>query len=664
MMQKNKPELLAPVGKPESLYAAINAGADAVYMGLTDFNARGRASNFSRSFMQMAVRKAKEKNIEVYITLNILVKNREIEKIIDILLFLEALKVDAVIIQDWGLYYILNKYFPEFVIHASTQLGVHNSIGVNYNFDKGIKRTVLARELRLSELSQISKLSTSELEVFVHGALCYSFSGMCLFSSYVGGQGANRGLCKQNCRRIYNSGLESKTIFSLKDNQQIENIRKLMSIGIHSLKIEGRMKTADYVYQVCKAYRQVIDGENNEALAGKMLELDLGREKTQYFLGDKLNNEFTSDISTGQLVGEIISSKNGTVTFSSNIELSEGFRLRVRIKTDNEQIYLKLENYSVEGNTYKLSTDLYKKIKSGDDVLLVNAKLQSFSSRLGNPDALPKLKIRHIRKTDIIKDLQISSRKLTKPLLYVRIGSSDWLPKLRVDDYDFIILSFNRKDLQKFNFNNPQIRNNKEKICVELPKFIPENKIEFYREIVQNYYKNGYKSFFISHLSQKVLIPSGASVSCSENVYSLNDAAVKMLDKQKIKDFIYPFENDFENLASMQNKNGIVPLYFYPALFYSRMPVKISKIEDFFSDETNKKYRRVVKDGLTNIYPSIPVALLHFRNQLEKIGFMRFLIDYSGDIKTANVVKRVLKKYIDKESIQPSGNFNFKLGLK
>jgi len=137
-----------------------------------------------------------------------------------------------------------------------------------------------------------------------------------------------------------------------------------------------------------------------------------------------------------------------------------------------------------------------------------------------------------------------------------------------------------------------------------------------------------------------------------------------MLHNENICGFVYPFENDLDNLVSMSNKQGIVPLYFHPQLFYSRMPVKINAESNLIADEDNKKFRVVVKDGNTIVYPTIPVALFHYRNQLEKNGFKRFLIDYSGETINSNVVKRILKKFIDGEPINPSSNFNFKLGLK
>ena len=663
-MVKQKPELLAPVGNIESFYAALNAGADAVYLGLQEFNARGRASNFTRQLLQLAVLKAREKNVKIYVTLNVLIKNRELDQLIDVLAFLDAVKVNGVIIQDWGTYYIARKYFPRLVLHASTQMGNHNSVGVNYGASKGIVRTVLARELTMPELEAISLQSKAELEVFIHGALCYSFSGMCLFSSYSGGQGANRGICKQSCRRIYQDGGEQHALFSLKDNQQIENLQKLMQLGISSLKIEGRMKSADYVYQVCRAYRMAIDDQNNIGMAVQMLELDMGREKTSWFLGGNVSDGITDDPSIGIHIGQITDVSRKSISFTSSEKLAEGYRIRVRNANDDEQLYVKIENFTRNGNVHQVPADLYGKVNKGDDVLLVRVKTQSFSSRLGNVNSLPELRKMPVKKQEICKGLQIEGGKPQKPMLLVRIGSPAWLPKLRFDDYDAVMLSYKRSDWEKFDTNSIVHQQNRQKIRIELPKFISEKHLDFYRTLAMKLVASGFNHFFISQLSQKMLLPSGAKVSCNENVYVLNDASARMLHDEKIAEFTYPLENDMDNLLTMSNKQGIVSLYFYPELFYSRMPVKINQESNLFADETNKKFRISVKDGITIVHPSIPVALFHYRTLLEKNGFNRFLIDYSGEPMTANVVKRILKKFLDSEAVQPSTNFNFKLGLK
>lgn len=663
-MVKRKPELLAPVGNVESFYAALNAGADALFLGLQEFNARGRASNFTRPMLQLAVRRAHEKNVKVYVTLNVLIKNREIDQLIDVLAFLDAVKVNGVIIQDWGTYYLAKKYFPRLALHASTQMGNHNSVGVSFGASKGIVRTVLARELTMPELEAIARQSKAELEVFIHGALCYSFSGMCLFSSYSGGQGANRGICKQSCRRIYQDGGEQHALFSLKDNQQIQNLQKLMELGICSLKIEGRMKSADYVFQVCKAYRMALDNPKNMDAAVKMLEMDMGREKTAWFLGGNVTDGITDDSSTGILIGRITEVGRKTISFTSSEKLEEGCRIRVRKENDDQQLYVKIENFSQNGTVCQVPAELSGKIAKGDDVLLVRIKTKSFSSRLGNANSLPELKKIPVKKQEVRRGLQIEGAKPQKPMLLVRIGSPEWLAKLRFDDYEAVILSYKRSDWEKFDPNSSIHQQNRQKIRIELPKFIAEKHLDFYRNLAAKLFNAGFNHFFISHLSQKMLLPAGAKVSCNENVYVLNDASARLLHEEKITEFTYPLENDLDNLLSMSNKQGIVPLYFYPELFYSRMPVKVKQEPSLFADETNKKFRISVKDGITIVHPSIPVALFHYRTQLERSGFNRFLIDYSGELMTANVVKRILKKFLNSEAVQPSTNFNFKLGLK
>jgi U32 family peptidase len=659
-----KPELLAPAGNVESFYAALNAGANAIFLGLQEFNARGRATNFSRPLLRLAVKKASEKGVKIYVTINILIKNREIDQLIDTLSFLDAVKVDGIIIQDWGVYYLAGKYFPHLRLHASTQMGVHNSVGVNFCADKGIKRSVLARELTMHELESIAKKSKAELEVFVHGALCYSFSGMCLFSSYIGGQGANRGICKQSCRRNYSDGNGSHALFSLKDNLQINNLQKLSALGINSMKVEGRMKSADYVYQVCKAYRMAIDHPEETETAASLLELDMGREKTSWFLGGTVGHSIAEDSSTGRIIGTVVHVIKNVISIKSAIDLAPGYRLRIRKKMEeNDQLYIKLDRFRKKGDLYEVETDPGLKIDKGDEVLLVRLKTQSFPSRLGNVNTLPELKKPAINKQAVKNDLLFETHQSKTTELFVRIDSPEWLSRLRFNDYEAVILSYKRRDWENFDFQLPAYYENKQKIRIELPKFISEKHLEFYTERATKLYSEGYNHFFVSHLSQKQLLPQGAHISCNENVYILNDASAKMLYNEKINDFVYPLENDLDNLLSMTNKQGIVPMYFYPPLFYSRMPVK-SNPPDFFTDETNKKFRKIVRDGVTIVYPTIPVALFHFKNQLEKNGFSRFLIDYSGETMTANVVKRVLKKILNAEAVQPSTNFNFKLGLK
>ncbi|HPS13754.1 MAG TPA: peptidase U32 family protein, partial [Prolixibacteraceae bacterium] len=308
-MKRNEiqaPELLLPVGNIESFYAALDGGADAIYLGLKNFNARNRAMNFTPWQVAAMVKEARNRGVKSYITLNTVIRNFEMGDLIHTLFQLQQIKPDAVIVQDYGVQFIIRKYFPKLTVHASTQMAIHNSDGVEYARLKGIKRVVLARELTLPELKRITSKSKIETELFIHGALCYSFSGMCLFSSYLGGASANRGLCTQPCRRIYSQkkekGKEEKYFFSLKDNQLIDHLAELRDLKIDSLKVEGRLKPGEYVHRVAKAYRLALDDPNQKEDAKSLLNNDLGREKTSYFLGKEVNNAITQAATTGILI--------------------------------------------------------------------------------------------------------------------------------------------------------------------------------------------------------------------------------------------------------------------------------------------------------------------------------------------------------------------------
>ena len=249
------PELLAPAGSPEALDAAIRGGADAVYIGSTLFNARMNAKNFDRSAIADAVKKCHEKGVKLYVTLNTLILDREMNEALDCAAFLYTAGVDALIVADMGLALEIGRRMPDFPLHASTQASGHNLAAARFFAEHGFCRMVAARELKKEDLKTLIAGSPVEIEVFVHGALCVSASGQCLFSSVVGGRSGNRGQCAQPCRLPYNG----KYPLSLKDNCLACHLQELTAMGAASLKIEGRMKSPEYVYRVTSVYRRLLD---------------------------------------------------------------------------------------------------------------------------------------------------------------------------------------------------------------------------------------------------------------------------------------------------------------------------------------------------------------------------------------------------------------------
>lgn len=253
-------ELLAPAGNINIFKAVIEAGADAVYVGGSMFGARAYANNLDEEELLYAIDYAHLKGVKVYLTVNTLLKNDEIEKLYDYLLPFYERGLDAVLVQDLGALKLIHDRFPDLAIHTSTQMTVTGIDGVRFLKQFGVQRVVMAREVSLAEMKEIHEKCGMEIEAFVHGALCYSYSGQCLFSSMLGGRSGNRGRCAQPCRLPYCVGNKKDTyILSLKDMCGIKDLQKLKESGVYSLKIEGRMKQAGYASGVVAYYRRYID---------------------------------------------------------------------------------------------------------------------------------------------------------------------------------------------------------------------------------------------------------------------------------------------------------------------------------------------------------------------------------------------------------------------
>jgi putative protease len=661
---QHKPELLLPVGNIESFYAALEGGADAIYLGLKNFNARNRAMNFTPWQVAAMVNEARRRKVKTYITLNTVIRNFELESLIDTLYQIRQIQPDAVIVQDLGVLYLIRKFFPDITDHASTQMAVHNSLGVEYSHQKGIERVVLARELTLPELTEISSKSKTEIELFVHGALCYSFSGMCLFSSYMGGASANRGLCTQPCRRIYSQKSEGKKdesyFFSLKDNQLIDHLSELKELKINSLKIEGRLKSGDYVYRVAKAYRLALDFPEKADEARALLEQDLGREKTSYFIGKDVADAITQAATAGILIGKVIKSDGGKIVFTSNLELENGCRLRFRNPQNDKQIDVKTDCLISENGSYSIDGDS-KEIKQTYEVYLAGNKLK-LPQKLNTDGIQIKERYSPDKLKNILSILRFKGNP-SKKELFLRVDCLEWLDIIRYDNFTGIIIQLSNAEWEKFPFQSPIIQKNKDKIIAELPKFIPEGKIGFYRELTAKLFRFGISSFSLSHLSQKLLLPKGAVVSTNENVYLFNDAAINFAKEEGIQRYIYPLENDIANMGKGTDRNGIVPVYFYPHLFYSRMPVKLEQ-KGVFTDKNGEKFVKHVRDGMTITVPANPVSITQYREKIERFGFNRFLIDMSFTEPSKDAVHAVLASFMNSETIKASSNFNFKREMK
>lgn len=341
-----KIELLAPAGSMDAFYAAVKNGADAVYLGGKLFNARNFAKNFEIEDIKNVVRYAHIRNVKVYVTVNILISDQEFDMAINFIKELYLANVDGIIIQDIGLINIVPKLFKDLEIHASTQMTIYNKSGVEFLKKYNFSRVVLARETSLKEIQEVTKDKDIDVEIFGHGALCISYSGQCLLSSMIGGRSGNRGSCAQPCRMIYEL-IEEKNgskksiakghLLSPKDLCSIKSLKDLINNGVTSLKIEGRMKTAEYVAVVTKIYRKYIDNLESSITQQDMLDLtqifNRGGFTDGYFKGYAPNNMITTSKpkNWGTYLGKVVSTnlkrRLVKVKLESPINMGDGIEI-------------------------------------------------------------------------------------------------------------------------------------------------------------------------------------------------------------------------------------------------------------------------------------------------------------------------------------------------
>ncbi len=373
----NRPEILAPAGTSESVRAAVNAGADAVYVGGSMFSARAFAGNFDTNELLDAIDYCHIHNVKLYMAVNTLLKNNEISMLTDYMEPFVRQGVDGVIIQDMGVFRVLKKAYPGLPFHGSTQMSITSSYGAELLKKLGFARFVPARELSLKEIRQIKSKTKIEIETFVHGAMCYCYSGKCLMSSYAGGRSGNRGRCAQPCRKLYTGNGYQEYALSLKDMCMLGDLDKLIDAGIDSFKIEGRMKKPEYVAAATYAYKEVRDAYLCGEDIGKTAEqyhnmlLDIynrgGFSKGYYFM--KNGKELLANKRPnhqGVLIGTVVSinKPNILVKLVNDVNIQD----IIEIRTGAKNIELTTGNSACKGAVFELKAKDFHLIKKGDKV--------------------------------------------------------------------------------------------------------------------------------------------------------------------------------------------------------------------------------------------------------------------------------------------------------
>ncbi|WIV11399.1 U32 family peptidase [Proteiniborus sp. MB09-C3] len=431
----DKIEILAPVGSMEALYAAVENGANAVYLGGKMFNARQYASNFSHEDLKNAVEYAHLRDVKVYVTLNILLDDNELKEVIDYLIFLYNIDVDALIVQDLGLARIIRELLPDFQVHASTQMSINNYLGVQFLEGLGFKRVVLARELSVDEIRYIKEKTNIEIEAFIHGALCVCYSGQCLMSSMIGGRSGNRGRCAQPCRMAYSivdveknkvisPKFEEKYILSPKDLNTIEYLEEIINSGVVSLKIEGRMKKPEYVAVIVNRYRKELDrilGKHSERLIEKDfrdIAQMFNRGFTKGYIAEEYGKKlisFDKPNNRGIFIGEVIRADKNFIHIGLEDDLNKGDGIEIIDKKGegHGQIVDKI----IEGNEaapkgnkgktikikYISGVEAGSKVYKTFDLLLNAAASETYTSK----DKLKRIKINMAVEVKIEKPVRL-----------------------------------------------------------------------------------------------------------------------------------------------------------------------------------------------------------------------------------------------------------------
>ena len=652
---RNIPELLAPAGTVEAFHAALEAGADAIYISPQILNARAYGKNFSIKQIASLTETARGKGVKTFIALNSVMKEREIADCVRLLAQLEEIGVDALIVQDLGIARIARLYFPSLRLHASTLMTIHNSLGVKTCESLGFSRVVLARELTLQEIGQIVRKSNLEIEIFVHGAMCFSVSGLCRFSSFYGCKSSTRGRCVQPCRRQYRWDNKYGTFFSMDDLCAIDLLKDIARIGVTSLKIEGRLKPANYIYHVVKAYRMALDHLKDEDAAKYESALDelkkaMGRPTTKgFFLGTNRKDLVspTRTANTGIFLSKIDSYRNGILNLSSECDIDPGDRIRIVIKKLDKQIATRVKSVQGPGQITIPPNSVARELESRLKGALLfktdsgqSGKDLEFQSKAPGikTDSFEKIMEQaEIKAKNVLLKLQPKKGKtsqVSKKDQEFEIAiflSEPWALKdfLKSRLASCFILPLTRKNLSGISrLKGKELR--KKRIIWHLPPLSFGRQEENLLELYQRAKAMGFREFQASNLGHLSLNQHRVKMTSSFELNLLNSQALRAIRELGVVMPQFSIETDMENLESALahvpfkvslTAYGFIPLFTTRVKHSSYNPKKM--VESLKGERFHWKH-----DGqIGYLYPSAPVSFLEMGQHLAQLGVSRFIID-------------------------------------
>lgn len=682
-------ELLAPAGNLEIFKGVIESGADAVYVGGSMFGARAYANNFTEEELLEAIDFAHLRGVKVYLTVNTLIKNSEFSKLYDYLLPYYKRGLDAVIVQDIGVVKAIHEYFPSMEIHTSTQMTVTGADGVRFLSQFGVTRVVMAREVSLAEMKRIHEETGMELEAFVHGALCYSYSGQCLFSSILGGRSGNRGRCAQPCRLPYTvEGKKDEYILSLKDMCGIKALDKLHDAGVYSLKIEGRMKQLEYACGVVKYYRSYIDSmkpvsdadyDRIKALGNRCGFTDRyyfdhnGSDMVTYVKPNFVSNaaEPSPEKRKLSIEGELVlregepgslTVKRGDVTYKATIEpVSAALKAPLDKKaaidrinktgdTDFEFSHIKAqigENVFVpNGALNKLRRDAISGLC--DKLLKKYYRNDARYADMSRLTALPE----HVVKSDAAHDEAINDYTticscMTRAQLDTLIG---------YEYFDVFYLDFDMYDrrtlIQQFADDVQSLTKQNKKVYLMLPTIFRADSSDYFVSIAKELDKVSFEGFVVKNYEELYLTENlftGKKVILDHNMYTFNDVSKSAFFEHGVSGDTVPLELNSREIMHRNNIGSQMIVYgYYPLMTTANCVHKNTKGCDkkqkliYLKDRYNKSFAvcNNCKECYNTIYNSLPTMLTKNISKLKEAGIRSFR--YSFTIETPTQIKAVM----------------------
>lgn len=682
-------ELLAPAGSLEILKGVIESGADAVYVGGSMFGARAYANNFTEEELLEAIDFAHLRGVKVYLTVNTLIKNSEFSKLYDYLLVYYKRGLDAVIVQDIGVVKAIHEYFPSMEIHTSTQMTVTGADGVRFLSQFGVTRVVMAREVSLAEMKRIHEETGMELEAFVHGALCYSYSGQCLFSSILGGRSGNRGRCAQPCRLPYTvEGKKDEYILSLKDMCGIKALDKLHDAGVYSLKIEGRMKQLEYACGVVKYYRSYIDSmkpvtdadyDRIKALGNRCGFTDRyyfdhnGSDMVTYVKPNFVSNaaEPSPEKRKLSIEGELVlregepgslTVKRGDVTYKASIEpVSAALKAPLDKKaaidrinktgdTDFEFSHIKAqigENVFVpNGALNKLRRDAISGLC--DKLLKKYYRNDARYADMSRLTALPE----HVVKSDAAHDEAIND--YTTICSCMTRAQLDTL--ISYECFDVFYLDFDMYDrktlIQQFADDVKSLTKQNKKVYLMLPTIFRADSSDYFVSIAKELDKVSFEGFVVKNYEELYLTENlftGKKVILDHNMYTFNDVSKSAFFEHGVSGDTVPLELNSKEIMHRNNIGSQMIVYgYYPLMTTANCVHKNTKGCDkkqkliYLKDRYNKSFAvcNNCKECYNTIYNSLPTMLIKNISKLKEAGIRSFR--YSFTIETPKQIKAVM----------------------